>query len=216
MRNTFLSVDPYMRGRMNDAKSYVPPFQLDQPMDGGAVGEVTAVGDGAVDATGRADRRRRHRAPRPRLAHRRAGARRPDPRPRHRPGARPGLPGRARHARAGPRTPGCCGSASSRRATASSSPPPPAPSGSLVGPDRPAQGRGPGRRQRRRAGEDPLAAGRRRLRRGRRLQGAADRRGPEAGGPRGHRRLLRQRRRRPPRGRDRRAAPGRPRGPLRR
>jgi NADPH-dependent curcumin reductase CurA len=53
VHNTFLSVDPYMRGRMNDTKSYVPPFQLNRPMDGEAVGEVTAVGDGAVDATGR-------------------------------------------------------------------------------------------------------------------------------------------------------------------
>jgi NADPH-dependent curcumin reductase CurA len=42
VRNTYMSVDPYMRGRMNDVKSYVPPFQLDQPMDGGAVGEVVA------------------------------------------------------------------------------------------------------------------------------------------------------------------------------
>ncbi|MCF6524760.1 NADP-dependent oxidoreductase [Streptomyces sp. JJ36] len=42
VRNLFLSVDPYMRGRMNDVKSYVPPFQLDQPMDGGAVGVVLA------------------------------------------------------------------------------------------------------------------------------------------------------------------------------
>ena len=40
VRNQWLSVDPYMRGRMNDVKSYVPPFGLDQPMDGGAVGEV--------------------------------------------------------------------------------------------------------------------------------------------------------------------------------
>ena len=40
VRNRWLSVDPYMRGRMNDVKSYVPPFQLDQPMEGGAVGEV--------------------------------------------------------------------------------------------------------------------------------------------------------------------------------
>ncbi|GAA4753077.1 NADP-dependent oxidoreductase [Sphingomonas daechungensis] len=40
VRNHWLSVDPYMRGRMNDVKSYVPPFQIDQPMDGGAVGEV--------------------------------------------------------------------------------------------------------------------------------------------------------------------------------
>ncbi|MEU3079441.1 MULTISPECIES: NADP-dependent oxidoreductase [Streptomyces] len=42
VRNLYFSVDPYMRGRMNDVKSYVPPFQLDAPMDGGAVGEVVA------------------------------------------------------------------------------------------------------------------------------------------------------------------------------
>jgi NADPH-dependent curcumin reductase CurA len=40
VRNLFMSVDPYMRGRMNDVKSYVPPFQLGKPLDGGAVGEV--------------------------------------------------------------------------------------------------------------------------------------------------------------------------------
>jgi len=40
VRNRWLSVDPYMRGRMNDVKSYVPPFQLGGPMDGGAIGEV--------------------------------------------------------------------------------------------------------------------------------------------------------------------------------
>jgi NADPH-dependent curcumin reductase CurA len=45
IRNTWMSVDPYMRGRMNDAKSYVPPFQLDAPLDGGAVGEVVASED---------------------------------------------------------------------------------------------------------------------------------------------------------------------------
>ena len=38
--NRWLSVDPYMRGRMNDVKSYVPPFALDAAMEGGAVGEV--------------------------------------------------------------------------------------------------------------------------------------------------------------------------------
>jgi NADPH-dependent curcumin reductase CurA len=38
--NRWLSVDPYMRGRMNDVKSYVPPFAIDAPMEGGAVGEV--------------------------------------------------------------------------------------------------------------------------------------------------------------------------------
>lgn len=42
VRNLYFSVDPYMRGRMNDVKSYVPPFKLDAPMDGGAVGEVIA------------------------------------------------------------------------------------------------------------------------------------------------------------------------------
>ena len=40
VRNLCMSVDPYMRGRMNDGKSYVPPFELGQPLDGGAVGEV--------------------------------------------------------------------------------------------------------------------------------------------------------------------------------
>ncbi|MFI6843670.1 NADP-dependent oxidoreductase [Kitasatospora sp. NBC_00085] len=42
VRNAYLSVDPYMRGRMNDVKSYVPPFELGRPMDGGAVGYVVA------------------------------------------------------------------------------------------------------------------------------------------------------------------------------
>ncbi|TXL92404.1 NADP-dependent oxidoreductase [Streptomyces sp. IB2014 016-6] len=42
VRNKHFSVDPYMRGRMNDVKSYTPPFKLDHPMDGGAVGEVVA------------------------------------------------------------------------------------------------------------------------------------------------------------------------------
>ncbi|MDX6351104.1 MAG: hypothetical protein QOF84_5894 [Streptomyces sp.] len=42
VRNEYVSVDPYMRGRMNDAKSYAAPFELDRPMQGGAVGEVVA------------------------------------------------------------------------------------------------------------------------------------------------------------------------------
>jgi NADPH-dependent curcumin reductase CurA len=45
VRNCWLSVDPYMRGRMNDVKSYVPPFQVGEPMTGGAVGEVVESGD---------------------------------------------------------------------------------------------------------------------------------------------------------------------------
>jgi len=40
--NEFVSVDPYMRGRMNDAKSYVAPFGLGEPLTGGAVGRVVA------------------------------------------------------------------------------------------------------------------------------------------------------------------------------
>ncbi len=57
--NRFMSVDPYMRGRMNDVKSYVPPFQIGQPLEGGAVGEVIesnspdiAVGDHVVHGLG--------------------------------------------------------------------------------------------------------------------------------------------------------------------
>lgn len=42
VRNKYLSVDPYMRGRMSDAKSYVAPFELGKVMQGGAVGEVVA------------------------------------------------------------------------------------------------------------------------------------------------------------------------------
>jgi len=40
VRNLYMSVDPYMRGRMNDRKSYVSPFELGEPLDGRAVGEV--------------------------------------------------------------------------------------------------------------------------------------------------------------------------------
>ena len=52
VRNSFLSVDPYMRGRMNDARSYIPAFQLNEPMDGDAVGVVEQTGEGAVDTNG--------------------------------------------------------------------------------------------------------------------------------------------------------------------
>ena len=38
VRNLWLSVDPYMRGRMNDAKSYAASFQIDQPMRRDLVG----------------------------------------------------------------------------------------------------------------------------------------------------------------------------------
>lgn len=45
VRNLWLSVDPYMRGRMVDRSSYIPPFGIDEPMDGAAVGIVEASKD---------------------------------------------------------------------------------------------------------------------------------------------------------------------------
>ena len=59
VRHHFLSLDPYMRGRMNDAKSYAQPQALNQTMGGGTVGEVVesknakfAVGDKVVGMGG--------------------------------------------------------------------------------------------------------------------------------------------------------------------
>src|SRR5580693_5919849 len=40
VRNIFMSVDPYMRGRMVDRQSYVPPFQVGEVLQGGAIGQV--------------------------------------------------------------------------------------------------------------------------------------------------------------------------------
>ena len=47
VRNAYMTVDPYMRGRMVDRRSYVPPFQIGEAMTGGAVGQVVAAGSGA-------------------------------------------------------------------------------------------------------------------------------------------------------------------------
>ena len=44
--NIYMSVDPYMRGRMIDVESYVPPFQLGEPLEGGCVGRVAMSNDG--------------------------------------------------------------------------------------------------------------------------------------------------------------------------
>ena len=49
VRNEYLSVDPYMRGRMREVKSYVPPFQVGEVMDGGAVGQVIASNGGEFE-----------------------------------------------------------------------------------------------------------------------------------------------------------------------
>ena len=40
--NEYLSVDPYMRGRMSDKKSYIEPYEVGVPLDGPAVGRVLA------------------------------------------------------------------------------------------------------------------------------------------------------------------------------
>ncbi len=48
VRNTHMSVEPYMRGRMNDVQSYVPPFQIGKPLDGGAVGIVVTSRDASL------------------------------------------------------------------------------------------------------------------------------------------------------------------------
>ena len=59
LRTVYLSLDPYMRGRMNDAKSYVPPVQIGETMEGGAVSVVEesrhpkfSAGDIVVGRTG--------------------------------------------------------------------------------------------------------------------------------------------------------------------
>lgn len=48
IRNLYMSVDPYMRGRMYDRPSYVPPFQIGEALQGGAVGEVVASNDASL------------------------------------------------------------------------------------------------------------------------------------------------------------------------
>ena len=50
VRNEWLSLDPYMRGRMNDAKSYVPPAQIGEVMVGQTVGEVVESKDAGFRA----------------------------------------------------------------------------------------------------------------------------------------------------------------------
>jgi len=45
VRNLYMSVDPYMRGRMYDRESYVPPFQIGKALEGGAIGQVVTSND---------------------------------------------------------------------------------------------------------------------------------------------------------------------------
>src|SRR5699024_11727762 len=59
VKTIYLSVDPYMRGRMDDAKSYVKPFELNEMIYGGIIGEVILsdsdqlnVGDNVIGRIG--------------------------------------------------------------------------------------------------------------------------------------------------------------------
>jgi NADPH-dependent curcumin reductase CurA len=49
VRNLYMSVDPYMRGRMMDRKSYIAPFQVGAVLEGGAVGQVVASEEGPFE-----------------------------------------------------------------------------------------------------------------------------------------------------------------------
>jgi NADPH-dependent curcumin reductase CurA len=49
VRNVFVSVDPYMRGRMSGIRTYVDPYGVGDPIDGGAVGRVVASNDPGFD-----------------------------------------------------------------------------------------------------------------------------------------------------------------------
>lgn len=46
VRNIWMSVDPYMRGRMRSGRYFVPPFELGRPLDGACIGRVMASNDG--------------------------------------------------------------------------------------------------------------------------------------------------------------------------
>ena len=50
VRNIFMSVDPYMRSRMNDVKSYIPPFQIGEVLQAGVVGQVVESRFDGIDA----------------------------------------------------------------------------------------------------------------------------------------------------------------------
>ena len=192
IRNAYFSVDPYMRPRMNDVRSYVAPFTLGEAMTGGAVGGSPPRG---THATPRASGCSTSWAGASGRSRTDTALRRLDP---------PARPSRLRSVSsacpASRRGTGSSCSDSRRRARPCSS-----------------RGRGRGRerggadgkdrrmprhRQRGLRGEARVAA-RAGLRRGLQLPGADRARRARRAGARRDRHLLRQRRRRPPRGRDR-------------
>ena len=48
VQNIYMSVDPYMRGRMYDRESYIPPFQIGKPLEGGCIGRVIESKNGLI------------------------------------------------------------------------------------------------------------------------------------------------------------------------
>src|ERR1700675_1997275 len=52
VHNEFMSVDPYMRGRMTERASYVPSFQIGEALSGGAVGKIVAANGNSRFAEG--------------------------------------------------------------------------------------------------------------------------------------------------------------------
>ena len=58
LRTLYLSLDPYMRGRMNAAKSYAKPVEVGEVMEGGTVSEVVASHHARLRAGRRRPRRR--------------------------------------------------------------------------------------------------------------------------------------------------------------
>ena len=186
LRVVYLSLDPYMRGRMSAAKSYAAPVEVGDVLVGGTVCVVvesrTPTGPPATGAVllRLADPPRQRRRPPY------AGSTRP-----RRPCPRRSV---CWACPASPPTPGCWRSAGRRRARPSSSRPPPDPVGSAVGQIAKVKG---ARAVGIAGGPEKCAGAARgvRLRRRRRPPLADLRRGPEGGRARRHRRLLRERRR---------------------
>ena len=208
VRNEVMSVDPYMRGRMSDAKSYAEPYALGEAMHGGAVGEVVesraegvAVGDHVLHGLGWREEavldatsaRVVDTSVAPASAY--LGVL-----------GMTGLTAYAGLTRVAGLTEGDVVFVSGAAGAV----------GSAVGQIAKALGASRVIGSAGSAGEGRPPARRPRLRRGVQLQGRPRLRPAARGRPRRHRRLLRQRRRRPPRGGDRLAATRRPHRDLRR
>ena len=52
VKNEWISVDPYMRARMTDRKNYKPPFEINKPMEGAAIGKIIESNSSASKIAG--------------------------------------------------------------------------------------------------------------------------------------------------------------------